>query len=459
MRQHFKVWLFVLAFSSLMFQAYQCGSTEMTSAKLYISQKNYDAAIKNLESEVQKNPGNEEAWFLLGGLRSEKGDYVGMNFAFDAALNVSDKHAREIHGIKYNRWGGHLNDGVAYLDRASSDSTEFYDRSIEQFMKAIQAWPDTSLTYRYLGYAYNNRGDFDNALKAFEEAWKKGKDVEAMKRAGRIYLQRGYDHKSKFEGDNAGKLRGLKNLDEVKKGTNKNDVLKSLGAPDNVKKGTRASRKEEWTYNTYNLRLVIEADKVSEKTFTSPFAANIDSTEHKLALANFERATRSLEEVKTADPSDNENLTFLLRAYVESGRIKDAIKAYELASKNEPRNKTIRYLLGILYRTDGDYNRAIDQFRIATEIDPEYGDAVFDLGATFYNWGVDIIKAADEKGQETEEYKEKFKQSLPYMEKAAQLRKDDPQVWETLGTIYARLGNKDKAMNAFEQADKIRKGN
>ncbi|HLF20270.1 MAG TPA: tetratricopeptide repeat protein, partial [Bacteroidota bacterium] len=452
-------WFFVLAVSSLMFQAYQCGSTEMTSAKLYISQKNYDAAIKNLETEVQKNPGNEEAWFLLGGLRADKGDYIGMNFAFQQALKLSDKHSKEIHGFRYNHWGSHLNSGVAYLERASGDSAQLYDKAIEEFQKAIDAWPDTALGFRYLGYAYNNKGDLDNALKAFEEAWKRGKDVESEKRAGRIYLQRGYDHKAKFEGDNAGKLRGLKNIDDVKKGTNKNEVLKSLGAPDNVKKGTRASRKEEWTYKSYNLKLVIDGDKVAEKTFTSPYNAKIDSTEYKLAMAEFEHTVQALENVKIADPSDNENLTLLLRAYVESGRIKDAIKAYELASKNEPQNKTIRYLLGVLYRTDEDYTSAIAQFKEAIQIDPDYGDAIFDIGATYYNWGVDIIKVADEKGRDTEEFKEKFKQSLPYMEKAVQMRKDDPQVWETLGTIYARLGEKDKAMKAFEQADKIRKGN
>ncbi|MBI4428245.1 MAG: tetratricopeptide repeat protein [Ignavibacteriales bacterium] len=459
MKHNFKFWFSLVVLSSLMFQAYQCGSTEMTSAKLYISQKNYDAAIKNLETEVEKNPGNEEAWYLLGGLRVEKGDYAAMNFAFNKALKLSDKHAREIQGFRYNQWGAHLNNGVSLLDRASSDSSEYYEKAIAEFSRAIEAWPDTALSYRYLGYAYNNKGDYDNALKAFEEAWKKGKDVESLRRAGRIYLQRGYDHKSKFEGDNAGKLRGLKNLDDVKKGTNKNDVLKSLGAPDNVKKGTRASRREEWTYNTYSLKLVIEADKVAQKTFTSPYSASIDSTEHRLALIEFDRATKALEEVKVAEPSDNENLTFLLRAYVESGKIKEAITTYQQAVKNDPKNKNIRYLLGVLYRTDGDYTNAIAQFKEAVQIDPEYSDAIFDLGATYYNWGVDIIKEADEKGQEAEEYKSKFNESLPYMEKAAQLRKDDPQVWETLGTIYARLGNKDKAMRAFEQADKIRKGN
>lgn len=53
-----------------------------------------------------------------------------------------------------------------------------------------------------------------------------------------------------------------KNIDDVKKGTHKNDVIKLLGAPDQMKKGLD---QEEWVYKSYNLKLVIEGEKVAEK--------------------------------------------------------------------------------------------------------------------------------------------------------------------------------------------------
>ncbi|MBF8249351.1 MAG: hypothetical protein HW374_2151, partial [Bacteroidetes bacterium] len=395
MKANFLFWIILIALSSMMFQGYQCGSTEMTSAKLYIQQKNYDAAIKNLEGEVQKNPGNEEAWYLLGGLKADKMDYTGMNFAFQQALKL------------YNKWGVHLNNGVSYLERASADSTMLFEKSLEEFQKANLAWPDTSLTYRYLGYAYNNKADYPNAVKAFNEAWERGKDVESLKRAGRIYLQWAYDHKSKFEADNAGKLKTLKDLDEVKKGSSKNDVMRTLGAPDDVKKGARGTKKEEWTYKNYSMKLSMDGDKVTGKTFTSPYKSTVDSTESILAMKEFGNAIHALERVKDADPADNDNLNFLLRAYVESGKIKEAIKTYQLASKNDPNNKQVHYILGVLYRTDGDFNKSISEFETAQTIDPNFTDAIFDLGATYYNWGVDIIKAANEKGEDTEEFKDK----------------------------------------------------
>ena len=66
--------LFVLAFLmlSMVFVGYQCGSTEITSAKLYIQQKNYDKAIEVLQKEITKNPKSDEGYYLLGYVQGEQ---------------------------------------------------------------------------------------------------------------------------------------------------------------------------------------------------------------------------------------------------------------------------------------------------------------------------------------------------------------------------------------------------
>ncbi|MCD6532312.1 hypothetical protein J7K99_07705, partial [bacterium] len=43
-----------------------CQSPEMTSAKVYIQQKEYDQALIQLKKEIEKNPTNAEAYFLAG---------------------------------------------------------------------------------------------------------------------------------------------------------------------------------------------------------------------------------------------------------------------------------------------------------------------------------------------------------------------------------------------------------
>ena len=55
MKKIYGVVIFALI-SVMIFSGYQCSSTELTSAKLYIQQKNLDKALDALEKEVAKNP-------------------------------------------------------------------------------------------------------------------------------------------------------------------------------------------------------------------------------------------------------------------------------------------------------------------------------------------------------------------------------------------------------------------
>jgi len=363
--------------------------------------------------------------------------------------------------VRYNRWGQHLNTGVNYLERASADSSQYFDKAVEEFKIAVEIWPDTALTYKYLGYAHNNRGDYDAALQAFLKAWDVGKDYESLMRASRIYIDRGSKLKAAFKSDNDEGLTLQRNLAEVKKGAYKVDVTKALGAPDNIRKGPRGSKKEDWIYRNYNLTVAFDADKVVGKTFSKPYVPKIDSTKYYLALKEYDKAIEALQKIRQGDPEDTDALNLLLSAYVESDRIKEAAAVFQSAVERHPDNKLNHYIYGVLLRTTGDYQGAIDQFRLAYDLDPSYTDALFDLGATYYNWGVDILRIAQEKGESTVEHKAKFREALPCMEKVAEERPDDPMVWETLGTIYAQLddpGMKQKAIEAFDKADAIRSG-
>jgi len=456
-----------------------CGSPDYSGAKLRMQQKDYKGAKRLFEAEVKKNPQNEDAWFLLGELDSQQGDYAQMDTAFTEALKLSNKHAKDIYVIRYTKWGQHVNDGVEYLGRANNDSTQYFDMAINQFKTAEQIWPDTALTYKYLGIAYNNKGDLDSAVTAFKTCWEKGKDIESLKRVGRIYFLKGSNLDNKFETDNADSLRVFNSLEKIKKGTHKNDVTAAFGAPDSVKKiepprqkGKRGmigkvNPKQEWIYKNIGLTLQIENDLVASDSISRIPA--IDSTYHRRALVMYDSAETVFETIKGLDPKDNENLVLLLQAYVKSNRIKEAIGTFQIAVRNDSTNKNDHYILGILYRQDGQWQAAIDEFKTALSLDPGYTDALYDVGATLYNWGVDMLKKeeavaeakAEAKGETeqegTSEYKKKFEEALPYLEKVSLIKKDDPQIFETLGKIYARLGQQAKATKQFDDADWLRK--
>ena len=65
----------------LVLQGFECASSDFTGAKMRIQQRNYQEAVPLLEKEVKNNPTNEEAWYLLGAVKSDLEDYDGMNAA------------------------------------------------------------------------------------------------------------------------------------------------------------------------------------------------------------------------------------------------------------------------------------------------------------------------------------------------------------------------------------------
>jgi tetratricopeptide (TPR) repeat protein len=460
---------FALLLVGFMIQGFQCGSPDFTGAKVQEQNKNYAEAARLYEKEVQKNPANQDAWYYLGRLRgTQLNDLVGMNQAFNEANKISDKYAAEIHTYRVLSWGQRMNNGVSFAKHASGDSTQYYDKAIEEYNMAAVVMPDTALTYHYIALTFLSKvkidtvpahqdANIDFALAAQKKAWNLSYDAEQYKQIGGVLVERGLEKKEKFRIDNADQLKLQKNLKEIDKGSYETDVIKAFTDPDSKKKDPKNTKKEEWTYNKYEMTLTIENGKVVGKNVGKPYDFKIDSTQYNEALIEFNKAVDVFEAVKTKYPKDNQNLNMLLQAYYEANRSIEATKAFKLAVDNEPGNKMNHYILGLLYRSVEDYIGAIAEFNTAIKIDSNFTDAYYDIGATYYNWGVKMKKAAQENGDESEEYKTKFQEALPWIEKVANIRKDDAKTWETIGTIYAILGQADKATKALDEADKIRK--
>lgn len=457
------VLLLTLALST---QGFQCGSPDFSGAKLRIQQKDYPGAIKLLKSEVSKNPANEEAWFLLGEIDGEVGDIEGMDKAFDETIKISNKHEKEIFGQRYNRWGGYINNGVAFLNRGvSSDSAQFFDSAVVQLTKATQALRDTSLTFKYRGMAYLGLKDYDAAVSDFRTAWEKGKDIEAMRRISNIYFTKGMEFDSQFQDKNTDSLRILENLHKLKVGMRVEDLTTYFGAPDSRNRPEAAkkkkapkgkeSNKEQWIYKNLGLTIDLEGPQVQHFNIGRyPF---IDSTSKRLAFAMFDSVAQCCELIKAQDPKDNDNLRSLMVAYERSNKLKEAIKTFETAVENDPGNKTNRYLLGVLLRENGDNEGALREFQTALKIDSTFTEAMYDAGATLFNAGVKMRNQAQEKGDESKAYLDKFKAALPYLEKASRARVDDQETFQALGNDYAVLNMGDKAKDAFAYVDWLQK--
>lgn len=102
------------------------------------------------------------------------------------------------------------------------------------------------------------------------------------------------------------------------------------------------------------------------------------------------------------------------------------------------------------------YEEAEEQFTKALEIDPEYENAIYNLGVTYVKWGTQMNLDAEEQGVISEDYIQKYELALPYLERVVELDPTNGQMWEILGKVYSVLGLQEEAANAFDKADQLR---
>jgi tetratricopeptide (TPR) repeat protein len=161
----------------LILSGFQCSSTEMSSAKLYIQHSEYDKAQAALEREVAKTPTDAEAWFLLGSVRYQVKKYESMLGAFDSSLIAAPTYAEQIKQYKHNAWGLCFNDGVSYYKRmetASKDSQAVLSNDAKNsYLLAIKIEPDSASTYANLAALYHNAGDYTDEIATWRTAMAK----------------------------------------------------------------------------------------------------------------------------------------------------------------------------------------------------------------------------------------------------------------------------------------------
>ncbi len=379
---------FLLA--GLAFAGFQCSSTEMTSAKLYIQQKNYDKALDALQTEVAKNPKSAEGFYYLGYVYGEKEQYGEMIDAFNKSLAISNEFKSQIDDQNKYFWANTFNRGVSYYQKGvnttNEDSTKiWFDKSINMFEYAAKLEPDSADTYKNLAFVYMGAGQNEKAVEPLKKLIELQQSLDGYKYLGDIYYNDGI--------------------------ILKNQYATSRNMEDSVK-----------------------------------------------SIENFNNAIQVLEEGRKHFPDNPDLLLTLSNSYINAGKVAVALDVFKAGVEKDPNNKYYRYNYGVLLLGKNDYEGAVEQFQKAIDLDPEYQNAVYNLAVAYVKWGTAINKMAEDKGQmDNTEYKEKYRQALPYLEKSVELQPDDAPTWELLGKVYTVLDMKDDAQNAFNKADSLRK--
>jgi len=375
-----KIIVVIMVFLGFTFMGYQCGSTELTSAKLYIQQKNFDKAMDLLVQEVQKNPKSDEGHYLLGVVYGEKNEYNKMNDSYNKSLAVSNNFKDNIEQSKQYYWTTLFNRGVkSYQEGVNSQNEDssrvHFSKAANYFETAINIIPDSTDAYKNLAFVYINTREYDKAAEPLKKLKDKEKSVESYQFLGEILYEQGNQLKE-------------------------NDSTAAM--------------------NYYN------------------------------------EAINVLEEGRKIYPNEPKILLALSNSYIAANKLDVAKDVFKAGVEAEPGNKYYRYNYGVLLLGAEEYAEAEKQFVKAIEIDPNYENALYNLGVTYVKWGTHLNELADQKGETSEEYKVKYQMALPHLEKVTQMKSDDAVLWELLGKVYTVLGMQDDAINAFNKADELR---
>ncbi len=456
---------------SFAFVGFQCSSAELTSAKLYIQKSEWDKAEAELEKDVKSDSLDEEAWYYLGIVRGEKKNYAGLMDAFNHAMKISPAHNKDIDQVKQHYWVISYNEGSKDLSRGK-DTASYYVTALEAFKGATMLEPDSTMGFRGLAYTYLNMGQNDSAIAPLEVLWTREKDQDAAKFLGEIYFEKGRTFRQEFQDKNGDKIKTVQGLASIKEGLSKLDVTDAIGQPDEKttqeppqvkgKRGKKAPQmpaKDIWVYKNYGLTLTFENDTLAQKKVDFVYNPQIDSTQYDSAIVQFKLALKILEPASKLYPNDSNIMTILTNCYVDADMTAEAARAFKLGAEQNPDNKDFQYNYGVILLQANKYPEAISQFEKALKLDPEYWNAVYNVGAAYVNWGVEVQTNASPNSDPDSLRKAisaKFEKALPYLEKFSNYKASDPNIWELLGKVYAYLNEVQKAQDAIQKSDSLR---
>jgi tetratricopeptide (TPR) repeat protein len=176
-------------------------------------------------------------------------------------------------------------------------------------------------------------------------------------------------------------------------------------------------------------------------------------------MGDTDKYLATLQEGRKKYPNDTDLIVYELNYYLKNNRFEEAERNLQLAIEKDPTNKQLHFSLGVVYDNLGMKDKAIKAYTDAIAIDANYFDAVYNLGALYFNQGVEMNNASNDI-QDIKKYnaaraeaKEVFKKALPFLEKSHELDPTDRGALASLSQLYALLGDNDNYLKIKAKLD------
>ena len=225
-------------------------------------------------------------------------------------------------------------------------------------------------------------------------------------------------------------------------------------------------------------------DELYEKKYDKPV---IYESLYKIVAsdkAKIDEAYAYLEEGRKLFPDDVSLLFAEINHFLQIGKLDALISKLETAIEKEPDNVSLFSTLGNVYdnlyqkaleandeeAANANFENAMKYYQAAVDKDPKYVDAVYSIGALYYNKAAimtqDLNKYADDYSKEGlkkyEELKAKifteFDNALPFFQKAEAMNPSDLNTLIALKEIYARKDDLEKSNVFKDRIERVQGG-
>ena len=186
-------------------------------------------------------------------------------------------------------------------------------------------------------------------------------------------------------------------------------------------------------------------------------------------------ASKVVQKGKSVMPGNLEIIIAETNIFLSQGKIKEAQNNLKIAVEKDPKNPNLYFAIGTNFdQIANDPNKKEEEiiaavteaetnYNKAIELKPDYFDAIYNLGALYFNQGVritDKIKneldnAVYAKGKEQADGF--FNKALPFLEKARTIQPEDRSTLISLKQLYARTGQQDKYKEVDEKLKSLKK--
>ncbi|MCP4313501.1 MAG: tetratricopeptide repeat protein [Bacteroidetes bacterium] len=147
---------------------------------------------------------------------------------------------------------------------------------------------------------------------------------------------------------------------------------------------------------------------------------------------------------------ENQVVVHLINLFARTGRNDQALGVLDMAIKNQPGNHKFLWGQGLIYRSMGELDKAIESFKAALRVAPDEPKISYHIGLIYFNQGIDLTEqslkiANSNKYLEIKELaRERFKEAVTWLEESFEMDPYNEQIISKLYQLYYQLQMKEK---------------